>query len=317
MLTSFFGKSNPINYLILGVFIVAGYVLDTILHTKIHLTPYVLLNHTAFILVSLLSMLLLDFIIRKNHLTQNNTYTIFFFTGFLTMLPIIFLQHKIILANFFLLLALRRLMSLRSDKNSEKKILDASIWIGVASLFYFWSLLLLAPLWIAIVQKPNSNYKQMLVPITGLLAVVVINTAYQLLAYDDLLWFLGGKVAVGLDFSVYNSAVILVPATIILAFYIWAAMHRILKISKLSLKEKPKHVLLLFASVTTLFIALGAPEKTGAELLFILAPIAILSANYIESPEKEAIRHKDATEFWFKEMMLWLVVLLPIIFLWL
>lgn len=317
MLTSFFGKSNPVNYLILGGFIVAGYLLGTVLHTEIYLTPYVFFNHAAFILVSLLNMFLLDFIIRKNNLTQNNTYAIFFFTGFLTMLPVIFLQHKIILANLFLLLALRRLMSLRSDKNSEKKILDASVWISVATLFYFWSLLLFVPLWLAIAQKPNSNYKQMLVPITGFLAVGTIHTAYQLLANDTLLWFLGGKIAVGLDFSAYNAAAILVPVTIILAFYIWAVLHRMFKISKVSLKERPNLVLLMVVSVTTLFIALGAPEKTGAELLFVLAPFAILSANYIESPEKEHYREKDMTEFWFKEIMLWLLVILPFVFLFL
>ena len=317
MLTSFFGKSNPINYLILGVFIIAGYLLGAISHSEIFITPSLLLTHSAFVIFSVLIMLLLDFIIRKNHLTQNNTYAIFFFTCFLTMLPIIFLQHKIILANAFLLLALRRLMSLRSDKNSEKKILDASIWITLASLFYFWSLLFFVPLWIAIVQKPNSTYKQMLVPITGFLAVFVINTAYQMLATDTFSWFLNWKDEVGFDFSAYNSAAILVPVTIMLAFYIWTAVYRILRISKLSLKERPNHLLLLYVSITTLFIALGAPEKTGAELFFIMAPVAIVSANYIESPEKEQYREKDMAEFWFKEIMLWLVVILPFVFLFL
>ena len=315
MLTSFFGKSNPINYLILGVFIVAGYLLGSILHSEIFITPTLLLRHSIFIIISVLSMLLLDFIIRKNHLTTNNTYAIYFFTCFLVMLPVIFLQHKIILANAFLLLALRRLMSLRSDKNSEKKILDASIWITLASVFYFWSILLFIPLWIAIVQKPNSNYKQMLVPFTGFLAVVILNTTYQLIVSNSFSWFVNWRDEVDFDFSAYNSASILVPVTIILAFYIWTAIYRILKISKLSLNERPNHLLLLYVSITTLFIALGAPEKTGSELLFIMAPVAIISANYIESSEKEKYREKDVSEFWFKEIMLWLVLILPFVFL--
>jgi len=315
MLTSFFGKSNPINYLILAVFIVAGYLLGAISQSEVFITPSLLLIHSLFIIVSVLTMLLLDFIIRKNQLTKNNTFAILFFTCFLVMLPIIFLQHQILLANVFLLLALRRIMSLRSDKNSEKKILDASFWISVASLFHFWSLLLFIPLWIAIVQKPNSNYKQMLIPFTGFLAVIVINTAYQLLVNDTFLWFLSWKKDTSFEFSVYNSASILVPVTILLAFYIWTAIYRILKISKLPLKEKPSHLLLLYVSITTFFIALGAPEKTGAELLFILAPVAIISANYIESSGEKNYREKDAAEFWFKEIMLWVVVVLPFIFL--
>lgn len=317
MLTSFFGKSSPINYLILGVFIVAGYLLGAISNSEIFITPYLLVTHAIFIAVSVLSVLLLDFIIRKNHLTKNNTYAILFFTCFLVMLPVIFLQQDVLLANVFLLLALRRIMSLRSDKNSTKKILDASVWITVASLFYFWSLLFFIPLWIAIVQKPNSDYKQMLVPFTGFFAVIIINTAYQLLAHDSFSWFLNWKDAVSFDFSIYNSASILVPVTIILAFYVWTAIYRVLKIASLPLKEKPSHLLLLYVSITTLFIALGAPEKTGAEVFFVLAPVAIISANYIERSDTESYRDIDASEFWFKEIMLWLVVVLPFIFLFL
>ncbi|CAM3342877.1 DUF6427 family protein [Aequorivita lipolytica] len=315
MLTSFFGKSNPINYLLLGVFIIAGYLLGAISHSEIFITPSLLVLHLAFIIISVLSMLLLDFIIRKNHLTKNNTYAILFFTCFLVMLPVAFLQHTMLLANIFLLLALRRIMSLQSDKNSERKIFDASLWISVASLFHFWSLLFFIPLWIAIVQKPNSNYKQMLVPFTGFFAVIIINTAYQLVTSDGFSWFLNWKDDVSFDFSAYNSASILVPVTIILALYIWTSVHRILKISALPLKEKSSHLLLLYVSITALFITLGASEKTGAEVLFILAPVAIISANYIESSNTEIYREKDPTEFWFKETMLWIVVLLPFVFL--
>ncbi len=317
MLTSFFGKSNPVNYLILGAFIVTGYLLGAISGSSIVITPFLLLEHGFFIVLSVLIMLLLDFIIRKNHLTKNNTFAILFFTCFLVMLPVIFFQFKIILANAFLLLALRRIMSLRSDKNSTKKILDASVWITVASLFYFWSLLFFVPLWIAIIQKPNSNYKQMLVPFMGFLAVLLINTAYQLLVNDSFSWFFNWKDSISFDFSKYNSTSVLVPVTVILGFYIWTGIYRILKIQTVSLKEKSNYLLLLYLSFTSFFVALLGPEKTGAEILFILAPVSIIAANYIENFETERYVEKDVTEFWFKEIMLWLVVIMPFIFLFL
>lgn len=317
MLTSFFGKSNPINFLILGAFIIVGYLFGAISGSSIIITPFSLLNHGFFIVLSVLSMLLLDFIIRKNHLTKNNTFAILFFTCFLVMLPVIFLQHKILLANAFLLLAFRRIMSLRSDKNSSKKILDASIWITVASLFYFWSLLFFIPLFIAVLQKPNTNYKQILIPFTGFVAVLMINTAYQLVVNDSLLWFVKWQDAISFDFSRYNSAAVLVPITVILAFYIWAGIYRVLKLSMVPLKERPNYLLLLYLSITALFVALAGPEKTGAEILFILAPIAIIVTNYIENFETERYVEKDIAEFWFKEIMLWLVVVLPFVFLFL
>ncbi len=315
MLTSFFGKSNPVNYLILGAFIIVGYLLGAISWSSIVLTPILLLKHGFYIVLSVLIMLLLDFIIRKNHLTKNNTFAILLFTCFLVMLPVIFLQHTILLSNAFLLLALRRIMSLRNDKNSSKKILDSSIWITVASLFYFGSLLFFIPLFIAIIQKPNTNYKQILIPFTGFLTVFIINTAYQLLVNDSLFWITNWQETVSFDFSEYHSASILVPITVILAFYVWAGVYRLLKISVIPLKERPNYLLLLYLSITALFVALAAPEKTGAEIFFIIAPVAIIVTNYIEKFETERTFEKDVAEFWFKEIMLWLVVVLPFIFL--
>ncbi len=317
MLTSFFGKSIPLNYLILGVFIVAGYLLGAISGSLVVITPYLLFVHSAFIILSVLIMLLLDFIIRKNHLTKTNTFAILFFTCFMVMLPVIFLQHKILLANAFLILALRRIMSLRSDKNSSKKILDASFWITIASLFYFWSLLFFIPLWIAIIQKPNSNYKQILIPFTGFAAVLIINTAYQLLINDSFAWFFNWMEPVSFDFSKYNSPSVLVPATVILAFYIWTGVYRTLRLSAVSIKEKSNYLLMLYVSLISLLTALMGPEKTGAEILFVLAPISIIAANYIEGFETDRYVEKDITEFWFKEIMLWLVVVLPFGFLFL
>ncbi len=317
MLTSFFGKSIPLNYLILGVFIVAGYLFGAISGSSVVITPYLFFVHSAFIILSVLSMMLLDFIIRKNHLTKTNTFAILFFTCFMVMLPVVFLQHKILVANAFLILALRRIMSLQSDKNSSKKILDASFWISVASLFYFWSLLFFIPLWIAILQKPNSNYKQLLIPFTGFAAVLIINTAYQLLVNDSFAWFFNWREPIGFDFSKYNSASVLVPATIILAFYIWTGVYRILKLSAVSLKEKSNYLLMLYVSLASLFVALLGPEKTGAEIIFVLAPISIIAANYIEGFETDRFAEKDVSEFWFKEIMLWLVVILPFVFLFL
>ncbi len=317
MLTSFFGKSNPINHLILAIFIALGYLLGAISGFSNSITLSFLLIPGFFLIVSVFSMLLFNFIIRKNHLTKNNTYAVLFFACFMVMLPVIFVQHNILLGNAFLILALRRIMSLRSDKNSEKKILDASFWITMASLFYFWSLLFFVPLYIAIIQKPNSNYKQMLIPFIGFMAVVILNTTFQLLITDSFLWLAEWKDAISLDFSNYNSASVLVPVTIILAFYIWTGIYRISTLSKVSLKEKSNYVLLLYVSITCFFIALAGPEKTGAEVLFILAPISIMVANYIENFETKRYGERDAVEFWFKESMLWLVVILPFVFLFL
>lgn len=233
------------------------------------------------------------------------------------MLPVIFAETEIIWANAFLLLALRRIISLRRDTNSKKKILDAAIWITVASLFYFWSLLFFIPLWIAIIQKPNLVYREMLIPIVGFIAVFLINAAFQLLMYDSFSWFFKSQQPIGLDFSMYNLPKVLIPATLILTLLLFTLLNRLQRLSSVSLKEKSNDMIFFTIVVISVTMAFCATNKNGSELIFLFAPTAILCANYIEGSMKPKYEKRDSAEYWFKEILLWTVSLFGIAFLFL
>lgn len=315
MLTSFFGKSKPAHFLILGFVLVLGFIWTLFARLIEVLDLSSLLLNAMLVAVTVVSMIVLNFLVSKNYLTKTNTYSIFFYSSFMLMLPVIFLHSDILLANFFLLLALRRIMSLRNDNNSEKKIFDAALWITVSSLFYFWSLFFFIPLYLALIQKPNVTFKQLLIPFIGFITVFVINTAYHLLVYNSFAWIFEWHQPISLEFTAYNSAGILVPATLLFGFLVWTGIYRLSQLSSVSLKEKTNYVLVPIISLTTLFIAACGPEKTGAELLFVLAPTAIMFANFIEGKPQDGYAKKDEGEYWFKEILLWAVVILSVIFL--
>jgi hypothetical protein len=54
----------------------------------------------------------------------------------LILFPSVFNNSNLLVANFFLLLAIRRMISLQTLKAPKEKIFDASIWIFIASLFH-------------------------------------------------------------------------------------------------------------------------------------------------------------------------------------
>jgi len=305
MLTSFFGKSKPINFVIFGVVIFLGYVFGALVQVKNPLDLSQLLISFFFIGWAVFAIFLLDFIVRKNDLTYKNTYTVLLFTCFLITLPVIFLDRNILLANVFLLMAFRRLASLSSEKNTERKILDASLWITVAAMFYFWSILFFIPLFFSILQKPETNHKLFIIPFIGFIAIFILSISFHLMVNDSFLWIVEWIPAVSLDFSAYNNIKILLPAAIMATFLIWALPFRLIKIASLSKKEKPNAVLLLLTLVVCMVIALFSPQKTGAELFFIIAPLSVIVTNYIE----------NIREARFKEGLLWLVVLVPIVLL--
>ena len=303
MLTSFFGKSNPINYLILTVTIVVGYFAAIFKFHQDHLEWTSWMESVIFSLVTVFLMLLLDFIIRKNHLTKNNTYGILLFSSFLLALPIVFLTKHFLVATLFVFLALRRILSLPSEKNVEKKILDASLWISLASFFYFWNILFFVVLYIAIFQKRETSYKQLLIPIVGFVTLFTLAVCYNLMVADSFAWQTKWRLATSLDFSAYNQIDILLPITIMVVFSIWSGVSRFSNLASLKRRDRPNVIIILFALAVSFVVAFLSPEKTGGEVIFIFGPLGIITANYLETKK----------DFWFKEVLLWLVVLLPII----
>lgn len=302
MLTNFFGKSKPINFIICGVYLLIGLYAAFLFSTSELINTQEVLVKSGLWVVLVFSILLLDFVIRKNALTGANTFGILVYSGFIVMLPIIFTESNIIFSSIFLLLALRRMVSLTSEKNIEKKIFDASLYITIAALFHFWSILFLLPLYFGVIRITSANFRLLCIPFVGIFTVLVLAIATHFLVFDSLAWFLGWAPAFSLDFSAYNKASVLVPSAFIATLLVWTLVLRIMKFSSMPRKAQRNYRLLTITTIVSVAILFLSPTKTGAEILFLCAPLAIVVTNYLE----------NLNDFWFKETLLWALVLLPI-----
>ena len=114
MITTFFRKSTPINYaftVLLLIFFFTFFQFNASVSTVNSNSIY----EKALIIIMLLSSLfLVNFIVKKNGLTKNSSYTILFFILYLALFPSIFGNLKLLLANFFVILAIRRMISLQT-----------------------------------------------------------------------------------------------------------------------------------------------------------------------------------------------------------
>lgn len=173
MLTSFFGNSKTTNYILLAAAL--PFALALRWWMEFSALPSLiqglnLLGQTALLIFALL---LLDFIIRKNKLTQPNTYGLWwFFCGMTAAVDLSNLSQALVLV--FSLLALRRIMSLANEQNLEKKIFDAALWIIMVSALYPWFLWMLLPLYLAIVQLNQSSVRYFLIPLFSALCLWLI-----------------------------------------------------------------------------------------------------------------------------------------------
>lgn len=301
MLTSFFGKSSPINYLLLSLYLSVVLIVQAIfsfpVEWKITLVLELLLTGALLIF----SMLLVDFIVRKNALAQSNTFAIFCFSTIIVLFPVAF-SWKVLTSLFLILLGLRRILSLHSGKNDVKKIVDASLWIFLASYFYFWNILWFAPLYLAISSMKEVRFRYYFIPMITGIGLLLILSAYFMISEDSFQWMERWAHSLSLRFYAYGQTGLLVAITVVLAFFVWSFFYRLLMVPEIPKKWKSNFILVFVVSVVGIMVALVAPQKTGAELSLLAPGVALVITSYLER----------ASDRWLQEIMMWVLLLLPL-----
>ncbi|WP_159022068.1 DUF6427 family protein [Formosa sp. L2A11] len=305
MITSIFSKSKPINFLVVFAITVGTFF---IAHTKYAIGSDLLQHYIKYFFifsVSFCSILVLDFLVSKNKLTQKSSYEILIYALFLMALPQTMLNQDIVYSNFFILLAARRILSLRSQLDVKKKLFDAGFWIAIAALFYFWSILFVVLIYAALLFHSNTNFKDWIVPLIGFASVFILGVSYSVIVHDDFFTALDILPAINLDFNSYNTTQYIVGVTMLVSFGLWSSFFYIRTIKSKKSDFKPAYKIILIAALIAFGIMVLSPEKEGGEFLFLFAPLAVIITNYLE-----IIKEK-----WFKEIFLGLLIFVPFLLL--
>lgn len=306
MITRLFSKSKPINFLIvfaiaLLAFFVAIYKSDLAPLNTVTIIKLILL----FIGISF-SIYILNFIVDKNNLSlKKNNYEILLISLFLLLIPQTTINSSIVISNCFVLLAIRRLISLHSNKKVKQKLFDTALLIGIASLFYFWSILFFVLIFIAIFFYEKVDVKNWIVPFIGLITVYIIATASMLIINDDYFNIQTILPQVSFDLSRYNSLKHIVSITMLVSFGLWSSLFFLRDLRKKKKTYRPSYKTIFIASMVATLIVIISPGKNGSEFLFLFAPLAVIITNYIEAIEEK----------WFKELFLLSIVIIPLVLL--
>lgn len=305
MITSIFSKSKPINFIVvffitLFAFIIANFKLGNEV-----LIFNTIVEKTIIFGICFFSILTLNFIVGKNSLTQKNNYEILLYSLFLLMLPESLLSDKIIISNFFILLALRRTLSLRSQINLKKKLFDASFWVAIAAIFYFWAILFFILIYAVLLLFTDNKIKNWIVPFTGLITVLLIMVSYSIIANDTFFETINISPVVSFDYSNFNSFKDVIAITILLSFGAWSSIFYLASIKKRMKKFRPIFKAIFISLAVAFVIIIIAPEKNGSEFLFLFPALSIVVANYIETIKEQ----------WFKEIFILILIISPIVLL--
>jgi hypothetical protein len=236
-------------------------------------------------LILLGSIFITNFVAKKNGLSKDSGYTMFFCFLFLLFFPSVLVNIKLLLSNFFILLALRRLISLQSLKVSKEKIFDASIWIFLAALFQFWSILYIILVFISIIFHVAKDYRNWVLPFIAFFAVGVISAGVSLIFNLDILRYITENAVLKFDIdyftNTYQNIAFSIYLTIALFFVI--SMFASLSSKLLFLHASYKKIIAAFFIAIVIFAI--SSNKSNDLLIYTIAPLSMMATSHIEEKQ--------------------------------
>ena len=290
MITSIFGKTKPINYIIVLTFLFLFYwLVHFSLYDRVY-RPEELLGQAFILGLLLFSIFIVNFVVKRNKITLANSYAILFYALLLVVFPETLTDNMAILSNFFVLLATRRLISMRSLKKLKFKIFDASIWIMFASLFYDWAILFLLVVFIAIYIYDPKNFRNWLAPIAAIFTVLMISSAYLVLTNNLDFLFTHYQFSIRFNVGHYlnwtSSSKLIIY---MLALFILTVMAFI-KLGNSGVGKIVTTRLIVFSLIIGLVLNVLISSEDLHPILLTFFPASVLMTNYVESIKRDNIK---------------------------
>ncbi len=302
MISSIFGKTKPINHIIVLSFLSAFYWFVNFV-MPLGLDPLEGIYKKLLVLaVLLLSVFMTDFVVKKNKMTDTNSFAILLYAMLTVVFPETLTDANAIFCSFFLLLATRRLISIRTLKDIRLKILDATLWILISSLFYDWAVIYLFLVFAAIYIYEPNNIRNWAVPFVGVFVFFMIAYGFLILVRNEV--FLREHYNFVFDFDLRVYLVWLSSAKLLI-FVVLVLLSMVFSFLKLGNSGGLGKIMTLRLMVLSfaIGIVLKVLISSGKDypLMVTFFPAVIFMTNYIESIKRASI----------KEIVLMAVVIIP------
>ncbi len=292
MLANFFGKSKPINFIVITIFFFCLFLLTLFSSFIVDgFTSAALLKSGIFLVLFIAIFFFYNFIVSKNNLTFDNSYAFLLFALLLTFILSCFSSHKELIIFLLHLLFLRKIYSLQSGKDVIKKLFDGGFWLGVSFIIEPFSIVFIAFIYAAIFYHQKITIHTLLTPIIGFIVPLILFFTYCFW-YDETKNFISlFDFYLGNDSSFYTKTSSIWLLSLLLLLTLVSLFLKSPKALSVNNTFKKSWILLFVNTiVATCFIYL-VEEKNGSEIIFLLFPTSIIIANGIEVLEKNLIKN--------------------------
>jgi hypothetical protein len=285
MISSFFGKTKPINYIVLAIFLFLFYFTNLFFQLNGQKINQVIPLELLLFAVLLFSVFIINQIVRTEKATESNSYTMLFFVLLIVTFSDELVLRNVDFANFFLLLAFWRILSIKSTRNVKHKIFDASLLIAIASLFYDWAIAFMLLVFFVIGVYDRKTLKNWLVPFLGMATIFILSfTVLKLKGdldfFEDHYQFYLGLFTTKSFFQVLNiKTLIYLILSVIVSMVVFVRLRNVSGGKLLLLRI----VFLIFLLGTALILFTPAD---ASPVLLTFFPSAVFLTNYFEGIKK-------------------------------
>ena len=282
MITSFFNKSTPLNYSVLIISVLFFYLLYQFNIENELFTVMLFLQKTGYLLLIATSFFITNFVVKKNNITKDSGFIVFFYLNFLLFFPSIFNNPNILLSGFFLLLAMRRLILIQTLKFTKEKIFDATLWILLASIFQFWSLLFLVVVYASIFFHVSRDFRNWLIPFVSFFVFFVIFTLVSLIFDPNLISNYLHSAIIDVNFDYFKNNfenLALSMFTVVILFF---GVSMLFSIANRPLIIQATFKKLVLTLIISLVVFVISANKSNDLLLLSFFPLAAIATSFIE-----------------------------------
>lgn len=301
MIANFFNKTNPINYIILLLLLLVLTFLYGFSHATLAWYQVLGQQLLVFILLSV-CLILLEQLCQKKELTKNNSFAFLLATLSLLFVPKIFTNITLTASVFMVMLGLRRLISIQGSKNIKIRLLDASLLIIGGALLEFWAILFLVLVFYSIVASGDYDHRNWIIPVIALFTIGTIYVAFgELFQLDWYAWIIH-QIDYSLQWNLFLTGYEAIGFSILFSLLVIGSIFFIQTLSQKAINKKESYIKLVWAVAIGFLIFLISDQKSSGQLLWMIFPASILSANYLEKISDKR----------FQNFILWVLFLLAI-----
>ena len=282
MITSVFKKSTPINYTFIVISVLSFFFIYQFQLTNWTKSLFEIGQKIGLLVIILASFFLSNFIVKKNILTKDSTYTLLFYFILMCFSPSLWNNYNLILSNFCILLAMRRLVSMQTLKAPKEKIFDASLWIFIASIFHFWAILFILLVYISIIFHVSRDYRNWLIPFVSFFIATIVFVFYSLLFDKTIVQLYTTEQVINTQLDYFKNDFQNIALSIFAVFVVFFGFASVFTLTSKPLNLQASYKKIIFSFLVGVTIFFISPNKDNDDLIFTFFPLAVMATNFIE-----------------------------------